>query len=82
MKDIHKPVVYCVFSVIVWISVVYQFVRIAKYIDITGERISDILGPYGIYSAWLGLIVLTVQMFMSVFDMISAIRRKNSLGED
>ncbi len=45
---------------VTWLSMVFQFVNIARYIDSSGERISNVLGQGGIYFSWIGLILFSV----------------------
>ena len=64
IKESHRLAVYSCMTLVVWASVVYQFVHIFKYIDATGERITEILGSSGLAFSWIGLIVISLLMLL------------------
>lgn len=79
MKGGCRSIVYSCMALVVWASAVYQFIRIARYIDASGERIGDILGPSGLAISWIGLIAATMLMLLSLSE---AIREKRRGGSD
>lgn len=80
-KEQHKEIVHFCISVVILVSVLYQFIHIAKYIDMTGERIVDILGTFGIASLWGGLLFITVQTLLLLFEMIAKKRKDSNRSE-
>lgn len=79
MKGGCRTIVCGCMALVVWASVLYQFIHIAQYIDASGERIGDILGPSDLAVSWIGLIAATLLMLLSLFE---AIREKRRGGGD
>ncbi len=75
MKGGCRSLVCGCMALVVWASVLYQFIHIAQYIDASGERIGDILGPSGLALSWIGLITATMLMLLSLFEAIQVMRR-------
>ncbi len=78
IKGGRRSIVFGCMALVVWASAVYQFIRIARYIDASGERIGDILGPSGLAVSWIGLIAATMLMLLSLFEAIKEMRRGGS----
>ena len=70
-----RSLVYGCMALVVWASVLYQFIHIAQFIDASGERIGDILGPSGLTVSWIGLIAATLLMLLSLFEAVKGLRR-------
>ncbi len=70
-----RSIVYSCMALVVWASVLNQFIHIAQYIDASGERIADILGPSGLALSWTGLIATTLLMMLLLFEAIKGLRR-------
>ena len=75
IKGSYRSIIYSCMALVVWASVLYQFIRVAQYIDATGERSADILGPSGLALSWIGLIVMTLLMMLLLFEAIKVMRR-------
>ena len=75
IKGSYRSIVYSCMALVVWASVLYQFIRIAQYIDASGARIADILGSSGLALSWIGLIVTTLLMLLLLFEAIQVLRR-------
>ena len=75
IKGSYRSIVYSCMALVVWASVLYQFIHIAQYIDESGERITDILGSSGLALSWIGLIVTTLLMMLLLFEAIKVMRR-------
>ncbi len=56
---------------ITWLSMVFQFVNIAHYIDNSGESISNVLGQGGIYFSWIGLILFSLYVAAIYIEVFS-----------
>lgn len=48
--------------IITWSGIVYQFISIARYIDKSGEMISNVMGKGGLYISWTVLILFSVYL--------------------
>ncbi len=81
IKGSYILIVYSCMALVVWASVLYQFIHIAQYIDASGERISDILGSSGLVFSWIGLIATTLLMLLLLFEAIKVMRRGNNKSE-
>ncbi len=55
----------CIFT---WVSIVYQFVQIAHYIDDSGTNIDAVLGPWGLSLAWGSLFLFSGYVLWKLFD--------------
>ena len=75
IKGRCRLIVYSCMALVVWASVLFQFIRIAQYIDASGERIANILGPSGLALSWIGLIATTLLMLLLLFEAIQVMRR-------
>ena len=75
-------ILYSCMALAAWGSVLHQFIRICQYVDETGERIPVILGPFGLAFSWIGMIVMTLLMFMLLFEAIKVMQRVNGDGSD
>lgn len=78
-KKVKKPyriAVHFCMSALVFISSVYQLICIAKYIDIAGERIANILGSFWWASLWGGLLLITIQLILLLLELIAKMREE------
>ncbi|MBR4702741.1 MAG: hypothetical protein IKO91_02760 [Oscillospiraceae bacterium] len=75
IKGSYRSLVYGCMALVVWASVLYQFIHIAQYIDATGARIADILGSSGLALSWIGLIAATLLMMLLLFEAIKVMKR-------
>lgn len=65
-RKIIKLLVY----IITWVSMVYQFISIAHYIDDSGQRISNVIGEHGSILSWVSLIVFSLFLIWTIFETI------------
>lgn len=53
---------------ITWMGMVYQFISISRYIDSSGEKISNVIGKYGNILSWVTLIAFSVYLVVIYID--------------
>ncbi|HHW29567.1 MAG TPA: hypothetical protein GXX21_08440 [Syntrophomonadaceae bacterium] len=71
-RKIIKLLVY----IITWVSMVYQFISIAHYIDDSGEQISNVIGEHGLILSWVSLIIFSFLLIWTIFETIGKNRNK------
>lgn len=68
IKTQSKKIIQLVVCTITWISLSYQLVNIAHYVDESGEKIKNIIGNYGLVLLWISIISFSVYLFYLFFD--------------
>lgn len=68
IKTCTKRILNLIICTVTWISIVYQFVSVAHYIDESGAKIADVIGRYGLSLSWIGLIIFSVYLVYIYID--------------
>lgn len=70
MKLRRKKVVQLVICTITWCTLVHQLIRIAHYIDDSGEMIKNVLGRYGLVLLWLSIGLFSIYLVYLYIDYL------------
>ncbi len=68
MKLRRKKVVQLVICTIIWCTLVHQLIRIAHYIDDSGEMIKNVLGNYGLGLLWFSIGLFSIYLVYLYID--------------
>ena len=68
MKLRRKKVVQLVICTITWCTLIHQLIRIAHYIDDSGEMIKNVLGNYGLGLLWFGIGLFSIYLVYLYID--------------
>lgn len=70
MKLRRKKVVQLVICTITWCTLFHQLIRIAHYIDDSGEMIKNVLGRYGLVLLWLSIGLFSIYLVYLYIDYL------------
>lgn len=63
IKSPSKKIIQLVVCTITWVTLSYQLVNIAHYVDESGEKIRNIIGNYGLILLWISIILFSIYLF-------------------
>ena len=70
MKLRRNKVVQLVICTITWCTLIHQLIRIAHYIDDSGEMIKNVLGRYGLVLLWLCIGLFSIYLVYLYIDYL------------
>lgn len=68
IKSKSKKIIQLVVCTITWVSLSYQIINIAHYVDESGEKIKNIIGNYGLVLLWISIISFSVYLINLFID--------------
>ena len=67
---LRRKAVQLVICTIIWCTLVHQLIRIAHYIDDSGEMIKNVLGKYGLVLLWLSIGLFSIYLVYLYIDYL------------
>jgi len=63
-----RKIIQLLVCIITWVSMVYQFISIAHFIDDSGQQISNVIGKYGLILSWVSLVIFSLFLIWTIFE--------------